>query len=115
MYYFSGAGVVLHTHGDQPIMLAPEALTGIIKKLDPSDERDFASDWLVRYAVVVKCRGVIQNKGYIVSFKGIGVETPHVDAPPAKKMVIQQEGLQGGCMVWMVDNFPNILAFFHIF
>ena len=65
-------GIVLHTHGDQPIMLSDETLQDIIKRLDPSDVRQFTADWLVRYAVVVKCRGVIQNKGYIVSFKGIG-------------------------------------------
>jgi len=60
-------GIVLHTHGDQPVMLPDENIESLINKLSPEDPRTFTADWIVRYAVVVKCRGVIKTKGYIAA------------------------------------------------
>lgn len=67
--YAKDAGIVLHTHGDHPIMLSDETLKDLIHNVEPENTTAYRSDWLVRYAVVVKCRGVIKNKGYIVSIK----------------------------------------------
>ena len=58
---------MLHTHGDLPIMLSEKTINELVHTAEPSHARTYDSDWLVRYAVVVKCRGVIKNKGYIVS------------------------------------------------
>lgn len=60
-------GIVLHTHGDQPVMLPEENLEGLMNTIQPDDQRTFTTNWVVRYAVVVKCRGVIKTKGYIAS------------------------------------------------
>ena len=64
-------GVVLHTHGDQPIMLPKENVQTLIDIVKPNDDRQFTADWIIRYAVVVKCRGVIKSKGYIVAIDAL--------------------------------------------
>jgi len=69
--YAKEIGVVLHTHGDQPIMLPEENIESLIAKLKPDDTRTFSADWIVRYAVVIKCRGVIRAKGYIAAIDAI--------------------------------------------
>jgi len=48
-------------------MLPDENIESLINKLSPEDPRTFTADWIVRYAVVVKCRGVIKTKGYIAA------------------------------------------------
>ena len=62
--------MVLHTHGDHHIMLPDDTLNQLIKAVQPEITRVYSTDWLVRYAVVVKCRGVIKSKGYIASING---------------------------------------------
>ena len=64
---FIEVGIVLHTHGDQPTMLPEENVETLINIVKPNDDRRFTADWIIRYAVVVKCRGVIKSKGYIVA------------------------------------------------
>lgn len=68
--YAKDTGIVLHTHGDQAVMLSNESVENLIHTLQPSDNRQYTTDWVIRYAIVVKCRGVIKNKGYITSIKG---------------------------------------------
>jgi len=65
--YAKEVGIVLHTHGDQPTMLPEENVETLINIVKPNDDRRFTADWIIRYAVVVKCRGVIKSKGYIVA------------------------------------------------
>jgi len=68
--YAKEVGVVLHTHGDQSVMLPNESLDQLIHTVQPNDTRSYTTNWVVRYAIVVKCRGVIKSKGYIVSIDG---------------------------------------------
>jgi len=67
--YAKEVGIVLHTHGDHSIMLGDETMKSLIHNVEAENTDTFNADWLVRYAVVIKCRGVIKNKGYIVSMK----------------------------------------------
>jgi len=67
--YAKQVKVLLHTHGDQPIMLPNESLTELTKGVYPSCNQTWNTNWVVRYAAVVKCRGVIKSKGYIASFE----------------------------------------------
>ena len=60
-------GIVLHTHGDQPVMLPDENVETLMSVIQPNVNGMFTTDWVVRYAIVVKCRGVIKTKGYIAS------------------------------------------------
>lgn len=67
--YAKEVGIVLHTHGDQYVMLPDESVEELIRTIQPEDTRTYTTEWVVRYAIVVKCRGVIKNKGYITSIK----------------------------------------------
>jgi len=62
--------IVLHTHGDQPVMLPDESCNEL---MNSSCEKEttyaWSTNWVVRYAVVIKCRGVIKSKGYIASLE----------------------------------------------
>ncbi|XP_066929261.1 glutamate--cysteine ligase regulatory subunit-like isoform X2 [Clytia hemisphaerica] len=69
--YAKEIGIVLHTHGDQAVMLPDENVEALINVLKPDDDRTFSTDWIVRYAVVVKCRGVIKSKGYIAAIDAL--------------------------------------------
>ncbi|XP_012557554.1 glutamate--cysteine ligase regulatory subunit [Hydra vulgaris] len=68
--YAKEANVVLHTHGDQSVMLPEETLDQLIHTIQPADKRQYSTEYVVRYAVVVKCRGVIKGKGYIAVLNG---------------------------------------------
>ena len=70
-FLFIEIGIVLHTHGDQAVMLPDENVEALINVLKPDDDRTFSTDWIVRYAVVVKCRGVIKSKGYIAAIDAL--------------------------------------------
>ncbi|XP_057290010.1 glutamate--cysteine ligase regulatory subunit-like isoform X2 [Hydractinia symbiolongicarpus] len=61
--------VVLHTHGDQPVLLPEQKLEELITSVAPDNNLNWETNWIVRYAVVVKCRGVIKSKGYIASIQ----------------------------------------------
>jgi len=65
--YAKAVDVVLHTHGDQPEMLPDESLQELIQSVEPSNQMNWQCDWIARYTVIVKCRGVIKCKGYIAS------------------------------------------------
>lgn len=65
--YAKAVDVVLHTHGDQPEMLPEDKVSELIRSVEPSNQLDWRCDWIARYTVVVKCRGVIKCKGYIAS------------------------------------------------
>lgn len=65
--YSKAIDVVLHTHGDDPDMLPDERVKEIMHSIEPSSQLNWESDWIVRYTVVVKCRGVIKCKGYVAS------------------------------------------------
>lgn len=67
--YAKQVKVLLHTHGDQPIMLPNESLSELTKEVYPNCKQPWSTNWVVRYAAVVKCRGVIKSKGYIASFE----------------------------------------------
>jgi len=62
--YAKEAGVQLHTHGDQQVMLPNDTLEPLLKTKFTT-QRSWETNWVVKYAVVLKCRGVIQSKGYI--------------------------------------------------
>ena len=52
-------------------MLPEENVESLIDIVNPGDNRRFTADWILRYAVVVKCRGVIKSKGYIAAIDAI--------------------------------------------
>ncbi|XP_054713827.1 glutamate--cysteine ligase regulatory subunit-like [Uloborus diversus] len=59
--------IQLFTHNDPKVLLPREML---LKILEPavSEPEKWKADWIVRYSVLVKTRGIIQNKGYTICF-----------------------------------------------
>lgn len=57
--------IQLLTHNDPKVLLSNEMLEKILEA-GVRDPTNWRMDWIVRYAVVVKCRGIIQNKGYLL-------------------------------------------------
>lgn len=48
-------------------MLLPEQkLEELITSVAPDNNLNWETNWIVRYAVVVKCRGVIKSKGSVL-------------------------------------------------
>ena len=45
------------------VILPEENLEEIIGTLSEVDKNGWQANWVVRYSVIVKCRGVIKNKG----------------------------------------------------
>jgi len=72
--YAKEINILLHTHGDHPVMLPDENIEKFMLEVNPNDKRAWSANWVVRYAVVVKCRGVIKSKGYIASIESSGAE-----------------------------------------
>eukprot|EP00795_Rhopilema_esculentum_P010595 gene10595-19333_t len=61
--------ILLHTHGDPPTLLPEENVDRIVGSFAEDSIKGWQTRWVVRYSVVVKCRGVIRNKGYIASLQ----------------------------------------------
>ncbi|XP_013785995.1 glutamate--cysteine ligase regulatory subunit-like isoform X1 [Limulus polyphemus] len=60
--------IQLLTHNDPKVLLPPEHVHQVIGHVVVADDRQkWKPSWIVRYSVMVKCRGIIQNKGYIFS------------------------------------------------
>eukprot|EP00794_Sanderia_malayensis_P015999 gene15999-17610_t len=59
--------ILLHTHGDPPTLMPNHDLENLIGSVSKDNTTGWSTRWVVRYSVVVKCRGVIKNKGYILS------------------------------------------------
>ncbi|GAB6031529.1 hypothetical protein CHUAL_009298 [Chamberlinius hualienensis] len=64
--------IQLLTHNDQKELLPEEQLTKWMKSKFENlpSEISWKPVWMVRFSALVKCRGVIQNKGYIALFQG---------------------------------------------
>lgn len=58
-------GIQLLTHNDPKVLLSRDMLQKIIEPAVSSPEM-WKMNWIVRYSVVVKSRGIIQNKGYLL-------------------------------------------------
>ncbi|XP_073244894.1 glutamate--cysteine ligase regulatory subunit-like isoform X2 [Porites lutea] len=60
--------IQLLTHADPKDILTKESLEGALtESCKDVDVQGWRPVWALRYSVLVKCRGVIKNKGYIVS------------------------------------------------
>ncbi|BFZ61634.1 hypothetical protein YB2330_002707 [Saitoella coloradoensis] len=64
--YAKEQGIDLLTHGDSPRILSEDTLKDILDefKLEQSGRR-VVPQWVIKYAAVVKSRGVVETKGYI--------------------------------------------------
>ncbi|GFN91386.1 glutamate--cysteine ligase regulatory subunit [Plakobranchus ocellatus] len=70
--------IQLLTHNDKPVVLPKEQLQETIRSV--STERDseaWLPHWVLRYSGILKCRGIIKMKGYIV----------HAERDPKKKLM----------------------------
>ncbi|KAF8797195.1 glutamate--cysteine ligase regulatory subunit-like isoform X2 [Argiope bruennichi] len=57
--------IQLLTHNDPKVLLPDKMLHNILESAVTTYE-NWKISWIVRYAVVIKCRGIIQNKGYLM-------------------------------------------------
>lgn len=46
-------------------MLPEESVKELVQSIEPTNNLQWQCDWIVRYTVIVKCRGVIKSKGYV--------------------------------------------------
>ncbi|GIX68786.1 glutamate--cysteine ligase regulatory subunit [Caerostris darwini] len=60
--------IQLLTHNDSKVLLPDSMLQQILEPAIATLE-NWKIMWIVRYSVVVKCRGIIQNKGYLMCTK----------------------------------------------
>lgn len=67
--YAKDTGISLLTHADPKDILPSEKLFQTINKAYefPDEVRGWRYSWVTCYSVVIKCRAVLQNKGYIVN------------------------------------------------
>lgn len=62
--------IQLLTHNDPKELLPQDRLDELLSQLHiANDQSSLNPLWIVRYSALVKCRGVIQNKGFIVCLK----------------------------------------------
>ena len=47
-------------------MLLDDKVNELIQSVESDNTMEWQCDWIARYTVVVKCRGVIKCKGYVV-------------------------------------------------
>ena len=47
-------------------MLPDDKVNELIQSVESHNTMEWQCDWIARYTVVVKCRGVIKCKGYVV-------------------------------------------------
>ncbi|GFQ92947.1 glutamate--cysteine ligase regulatory subunit [Trichonephila clavata] len=57
--------IQLLTHNDSRVLLPNKMLHKILEPAVRTPE-DWKISWIVRYSIIVKCRGIIQNKGYLM-------------------------------------------------
>ena len=64
-------GIKLTTHNDPPEILTPDFLSRIDKiKLAASEDKWLADpDWIIRYQLFIKARGVLHDKRYLIPIK----------------------------------------------
>ncbi|XP_028395013.1 glutamate--cysteine ligase regulatory subunit-like [Dendronephthya gigantea] len=67
--YAKETGINLLTHADPKDILPSEKLLQTINKAYeyPEEVRGWRYSWVTCYSVIIKCRAVLQNKGYIVN------------------------------------------------
>ncbi|ESO98930.1 hypothetical protein LOTGIDRAFT_213728, partial [Lottia gigantea] len=59
--------ILLLTHNDPPDVLPLQQLQDTIRKSSTQKDGDFwQPSWISRYSVIVKCRGIIRTKGYVI-------------------------------------------------
>ncbi|BFZ05815.1 hypothetical protein BsWGS_08854 [Bradybaena similaris] len=64
--YAKSVNVQLLTHNDKPEFISVEKLKETIQTVaTQSDSQNWKPQWVVRYSGILKCRGIIQMKGYI--------------------------------------------------
>ena len=68
--YAKSKDISLQTHGDVPVMLPDDVVGEAISAVRPENNLSWSTDWVVRYVVLIKCRGVIKSKGYITAVEG---------------------------------------------
>lgn len=59
--------IQLLTHSDPKELLSSETLTETLKPLSTTEVISWKLDWIARYSAIVKCRGIIQNRGYLLA------------------------------------------------
>ncbi|CAG5124520.1 unnamed protein product [Candidula unifasciata] len=65
--YAKAVNVQLLTHNDRPVFIPEETLQETIRSVSTeADGRNWVPQWVVRYSGIVKCRGIIKMKGYII-------------------------------------------------
>ena len=50
--------IKLNTHADPPTVLSPDFMTSI--------QEDIRPQWIIRYQLFIKSRGVLQDKRYLI-------------------------------------------------
>lgn len=67
--YAKAEGIKLYTHGDASDILPQQTLTDLLADArDPTaGQVDWRPRWVCKYTAVVKSRGVVESKGYVVS------------------------------------------------
>uniref|UniRef100_A0A0B6ZLB9 GCS light chain n=1 Tax=Arion vulgaris TaxID=1028688 RepID=A0A0B6ZLB9_9EUPU len=64
--YAKSINVQLLTHNDRPEFISVDKLQETIQNVSTKpDSLDWKPQWVVRYSGILKCRGIIQMKGYI--------------------------------------------------
>uniref|UniRef100_A0A0B7B062 GCS light chain n=1 Tax=Arion vulgaris TaxID=1028688 RepID=A0A0B7B062_9EUPU len=65
--YAKSVNVQLLTHNDRPVLVTEEALQETVLNVSTEpDSAGWSPQWVVRYSGILKCRGIIKMKGYIV-------------------------------------------------
>ncbi|CAG5127690.1 unnamed protein product [Candidula unifasciata] len=64
--YAKSVNVQLLTHNDKPEFITAEKLQETVQAVaTKADSQNWKPQWAVRYSGIVKCRGIIQMRGYI--------------------------------------------------
>lgn len=65
--------IQLLTHSDPKVLLTAEALNNALGPiLNLSENVSWHPEWIARYSAIVKCRGIIQNRGYVMAARKTG-------------------------------------------
>jgi glutamate--cysteine ligase regulatory subunit len=82
--------IQLLTHNDPPIILSDTEFQQILGSLltTLADSALWAPSWVARYSVVIKCRGVIKGKGYVMRAARDVRKLPYIPVPaPVSSML----------------------------
>ncbi|BFZ58013.1 hypothetical protein PYCC9005_005071 [Savitreella phatthalungensis] len=65
--FAKGRGIKLYTHGDASDMLPAATLNDLLAEYKLSEDKHWLPRWVCKFTAVVKSRGVVESKGYVVS------------------------------------------------